>query len=161
MKTKTFLLMSKATLWWAFKVSIVAGVSIAVVAVLMTVTSNYASPYVVHKTGVSYFLNDCKTMLSDDEFEPKYNEISKKYFEDTKIKMSKELLDHYCLSSLQTSQLMKLFSFDGSRKEFATYAINKVYDPENFMICKNSFLFPANGTIIDNLVKSQEVSLEK
>jgi hypothetical protein len=100
-------------------------------------------------------------MLSDDEFEPKYNEISKKYFEDTKIKMSKELLDHYCLSSLQTSQLMKLFSFDGSRKEFATYAINKVYDPENFMICKNSFLFPANGTIIDNLVKSQEVSLEK
>jgi hypothetical protein len=77
------------------------------------------------------------------------------------MSLSKELLDHYCLSSEQVRDLMTLFSYDRTRMDFASYAIVKVVDPENFIVCKGSFMISANGMVIEDLIKDHMASLAK
>lgn len=95
--------------------------------------------------------------MDDVQFKNKCIEISGKFFEETRVSLSKELLDHYCLSSAQVKDLMKLFSYDRTRMDFAELAINKVMDPENFAVCKESFMLSANKIVIDDLMKEHSL----
>jgi hypothetical protein len=56
---------------------------------------------------------------------------------------------------------MTLFSYDRTRMDFASYAIVKVVDPENFIVCKGSFMISANGMVIEDLIKDHMASLAK
>lgn len=160
MKTKSIFFSGKIWLAGAFKASIIAILSIAFVAILMTVASNNAYSSNISKDVFSSYPgsnNDCSTVMDDVQFKNKCIEISGKFFEETRVSLSKELLDHYCLSSAQVKDLMKLFSYDRTRMDFAELAINKVMDPENFAVCKESFMLSANKIVIDDLMKEHSL----
>lgn len=105
-----------------------------------------------------YIHHNCSTSLSDEVFDQKYQTISSKFFEETRMMLSKELVDHYCITSAQLNQLMGLLSFDRSRMELASYAIGRVADVENFSICKQSFAIPGNQSFIDELLKEHSAN---
>lgn len=160
MKTRNLFLIGKIANLGALKASIIAILSIVLVALLMTAASNFAYSSGLGKDVFSSYPllhNNCSTVMDEAEFKTKYVEISGKFFEETRVSLSKELLNHYCLSSVQVKDLMKLFSYDRTRMDFAEFAINKVIDPENFGICKESFMLSANKIVIDNLMREHSL----
>lgn len=149
------------------KAAATALLSVIIVLLLMNyaTTLSYSAPLLSIKSSEIQTdcgnSNNCSGKMDDTLFKTKYQEIAGKYFEETRMSLSKELVDHYCLSSEQVKDLMSLFSYDRSRMDFASYAIVKVIDPENFMVCKESFMISANGTVIEDLIKDHMASLEK
>lgn len=163
MKAKHPFLFNTAAFKNMLRALLITAISTLLLVILMTLTAKivYSSPISVQTTVNVIFENkNCTTVLGDDDFKLKKDLIAQKYFEETIVGLSRELLDQYCLSSNQVKELMMLFSFDRTRMDFASYAIRKVYDPENFSVCKDAFMISSNQIIIDDIVKEYQASLE-
>ncbi len=166
MKTRNLSFLGKLARNGFVKASLLALLTIVLMAILMNLATNVAFSSPLNNNGLtpSSFLSsndNCTTSLDADQFKGKYDFIAGKYFEETRIKLSWELVDNYCLSSVQVRDLMKLFSYDSTRTKFATYAIGKVLDPENFTVCKETFMIYGNDRVIDDLVKEYQSSMNK
>lgn len=164
MKTKNLFLSSKVAIANAFKAAAVAISSIALVAILMTIASNIAYSNTI-RNGIHPLQpldqEHCGNVLDDAQFKIRYDAIAIKYFEATKVTMSRELMNEHCLTSAQVRDLMKLFSFDPTRIEFAGEAIYKVVDPQNFDVCKEAMMLGANRVVMDDLIKDYEAKVAK
>jgi len=79
--------------------------------------------------------------VTDAEFESIKKSISSKSFEDSKLTTAKQISDSRCLKSSQVRDIMKLFSFESTRLEFAKYAYKKVADKENYYLVNDAFQF--------------------
>jgi hypothetical protein len=167
MRTRHQISTKKTAFIGFIKAAATALLSVIIVLLLMNyaATLSYSAPSLSVKSNLTPAdlnnSNDCSIKMDDALFQTKYQEIAGKYFEETRMSLSKELLDHYCLSSEQVRDLMTLFSYDRTRMDFASYAIVKVVDPENFMVCKGSFMISANGMVIEDLIKDHMASLAK
>lgn len=82
-----------------------------------------------------------KCVASEKEFEGIKKNISSKSFEDSKLTIAKQISDSKCLKSIQVRDIMKLFSFEETRLEFAKYAYNKVIDKESYYQVNDAFQF--------------------
>lgn len=166
MKTKTHYFLGKLAGSSLLKASIMAAAAVLLLALLMNLATNVAfsnNGLTIYKKSV--FLNtgneNCSLLLDEVSFRKRHDEIARKYFEETKVDLSLELLNNYCLSSSQVAELMKLFSYDRTRMDFAEQAIGKVMDPENFSVCKASFMIRGNEIVIDDLIKLHQAANNK
>ncbi|GIV27650.1 MAG: hypothetical protein KatS3mg027_1464 [Bacteroidia bacterium] len=82
-----------------------------------------------------------KCAVSDSEFESIKKSINSKSFEDSKLTMAKQISDSKCLKSSQVRDIMKLFSFEQTRLEFAKYAYKNVIDKDNYYQVNDAFQF--------------------
>ncbi len=55
--------------------------------------------------------------------------------------MAKQICDSKCLKSRQVRDIMKLFSFEQTRLDFAKYAYKNVMDKENYYQVNDAFQF--------------------
>lgn len=163
MKTKSTSFFGKMAGSSLLKASIMAAGAVLVLALLMNLATNVAfsnNGLIIYKGTVTYHggNENCSTLLDETTFRKRHDEIAKKYFEETKVDLSMELLNSYCLTSAQVADLLKLFSYDRTRMDFAEVAISKVIDPENFGLCKASFMIRGNEIVIDDLMKQYQAA---
>ncbi|HNQ83646.1 MAG TPA: DUF4476 domain-containing protein, partial [Bacteroidales bacterium] len=56
---------------------------------------------------------------------------------------------------IQVKEIMKLFSFEESRLEFAKYAYGYTYDLSNFYIVNDAFSFESSIDELNKYIRSQ------
>lgn len=98
------------------------------------VTSNPPSSQVSPKPAI-------KCTVSNTEFESIKKNISSKSFENSKLTVAKQISDSKCLTSSQVRDIMKLFSFEQTRLDFAKYAYKNVIDKDNYYQVNDAFQF--------------------
>ncbi len=79
--------------------------------------------------------------VSDAEFQDIKKSVSSKSFEESKLTLAKQISDSKCLSSVQVRDIMKLFSFEQTKLEFAKYAYKKIIDKDNYYVVNDAFQF--------------------
>jgi hypothetical protein len=74
----------------------------------------------------------CASSTSNSEFAKIVANIKAQDFDDTKLTVAKDIAKNKCLTSAQVHDIMKIFSFEDDRLDFAKYSYEYVYDKDNF-----------------------------
>ncbi len=82
--------------------------------------------------------------VSDAEFANILANLKAEAFDDSRLNLAKQIVSSKCLTSIQIKNILELFSFDDTKLQFAEYAYDYVYDPENYYIINSSFSFDSN-----------------
>ena len=86
--------------------------------------------------------------MRDADFMSAKSSISSKSFEDSKLTTAKQIANSNCLTADQVKQIMKLFSFESSKLDFAKYAYAHTFDVGNYFKVNDAFEFESS---IDDL----------
>lgn len=86
----------------------------------------------------------CPVPMTFQEFQGAKNSISSKPFESSKIAVAKQVAGSNCLFASQVKEVMTLFSFEGTKIEFAKFAYTHTYDKGNFFIVNDAFDFDSS-----------------
>jgi hypothetical protein len=90
----------------------------------------------------------CPIPMDPGSFNNAKNSINSKSFEESKLTMAKQIIGSNCLTSAQVREIMMLFSFEGTRLDFAKFAYGRTYDIGNYYMVNDAFTFE---TSIDEL----------
>jgi len=90
----------------------------------------------------------CPRPMNQEEFAEAKQSISSKTFEDSKLKIAKQIVGANCITAAQVRSVMKLFTFEASRLEFAKFAYTYTYDQKNYYKVNDAFEFESS---IDDL----------
>jgi len=94
----------------------------------------------------------CVYPVDNTEFSDIKTSINKKSFEDSKLVLAKQIIKSKCLKSEQIRDIMKMFDFEDTRLEFAKYAYEYVYDPDNYYIVNDAFQFEMTIEELDEFI---------
>jgi hypothetical protein len=92
----------------------------------------------------------CPAPMGSSDFESFKSSVESKSFEDSKLTIAKQVINNNCLTSSQVREVMKLFSFEDTRLNFAKYAYGHTYDTGNYYKVNDAFTFESS---IDDLNK--------
>jgi hypothetical protein len=82
--------------------------------------------------------------MSPMDFNDLKNTISSKTFEDSKMTIAKQVLQNNCPLTSQVKDLMGLFTFEGTKLDFAKYAYDYTYDVGNYYKVNDQFTFESS-----------------
>ncbi len=83
----------------------------------------------------------CPYPMSPQEFESVQQSIASKSFDDTKLKIAKQVISSNCLLSSQVKRIMLLFDFEDTRLDLAKYSYGYTYDIGNYYQLNDAFTF--------------------
>jgi hypothetical protein len=92
----------------------------------------------------------CPRPMSAHSFDQALESISSKSFESSKLTIAKQIAGANCLLCKQVKEIMKLFSFESNRLEFAKFAYKYTWDINNYFLLNDAFEFESS---IDELNK--------
>jgi len=98
----------------------------------------------------------CAAPMSASEFSALKTSIETKNFEDSKIKIAKQVIDNNCLLSSQVKEIMMIFSFEETRLDLAKYAYGHTYDIGNYYKLNDAFKFEASIDELDQYIKENK-----
>jgi hypothetical protein len=81
----------------------------------------------------------CSWPMAQQDFQSAKNSISSKSFEDSKLQIAKQVTAANCLFAEQVREIMLLFSFEGSKLDFAKFAYSYTYDKGNYFKVHDAF----------------------
>ncbi|MDA3911134.1 MAG: DUF4476 domain-containing protein [Bacteroidales bacterium] len=84
---------------------------------------------------------NCNSPMSSFDFDDAKTAIDEKTFDDSKITLAKQITRANCLSSDQVRDIMKALDYEDSRLEYAKFAYDYVYDPNNYYKVNSAFEF--------------------
>jgi len=90
----------------------------------------------------------CPRPMNKHSFVQALESISSKSFESSKLMIAKQIAGANCLLCNQVKEIMKLFTFESNRLEFAKYAYNYTWDINNYFLLNDAFDFESS---IDDL----------
>ena len=96
----------------------------------------------------------CSRPMNESDFSSAKKSIETKSFEDSKLKVAQQIADANCLSCEQIKQLMKLFSFEDSKLNFAKYAYSRCSDQKNYFKLNDAFTFESSIEDLDKYIRS-------
>ena len=96
----------------------------------------------------------CPTPMSHDDYESAKSSISQKDFENTKLDMAKQIAGSNCLLAEQVKGIMKLFTFENSKLDFAKFAYTHTYDKGNYFKVNDAFEFDSSSQELNSYVSS-------
>lgn len=96
-----------------------------------------AEPVVV----VEVASGDCPDPATEEDFRQGKGAIAQQTFDDDKMMVAKQFLSNHCLQVNQVIELIKLFTFESEKLEFAKYAYTHTFDRKNYYLLNNSFTF--------------------
>lgn len=82
-------------------------------------------------------------MLEEESFDSNRMDMAKSYAEKTK------------LSAQQIANINKTFGYDSSRLDWAKYAYDKCYDPQNYFLLKSTFDFSSSYSALEDHIDGQ------
>lgn len=87
------------------------------------------------------YAQNCTKPIPSQLFQQKYNQIKSRPEEQSKLNISRQIAERYCLSSSQVKEIALLFESDYDRFEFAKIAYQNTSDPENFYDVYDAFIY--------------------
>lgn len=92
--------------------------------------------------------------ISENDFALLRNSIDSKSFESTKLEIAKMAIDRYYFTTGQVAQLMRLFTFESSKVEFAKYAYAKTVDKGRYFLINDEFTFSSSISELNAFLKN-------
>jgi hypothetical protein len=96
----------------------------------------------------------CQWPMSPEDFESAKNTISSKDFENTKLDIAKQITSSNCLSAEQIKCIMKLFTFENSKLEYAKFAYAHCYDKSNYFKVNDAFEFDSSASDLSTYISN-------
>lgn len=93
--------------------------------------------------------NGCFAM-NEGDFQSALASIKKQSFNDSKMQVAKQITSSNCLTCSQIKEVMKVFSFESTKLEYAKYAYDFAYDKGNYYQINDAFSFSSS---VDELSK--------
>jgi hypothetical protein len=91
-----------------------------------------------------------KYEMASGNFSSALASIKKQGFDETKLKMAKQIASANCLNTNQIIQICKLFGFEDNKLDFAKYAYDFCVEPKNYFKLNDVFSFSSN---VDDLTE--------
>lgn len=88
--------------------------------------------------------------MNEGDFQSALASIKKQSFNDTKMQVAKQITSSNCLTCSQIKEVMKLFSFESTKLDYAKYAYDFAYDKGNYYQINDGFSFSSS---VDELSK--------
>lgn len=88
-------------------------------------------------------------------FEAAKTTIMKASFDDTKLSIAKQIASANCLTAAQIRDIMKLFSFESTRLDFAKFAYRYCYDKGNYFMVNDAFSFSSSIDELNQFIFGQ------
>lgn len=111
-----------------------------------TSTTNYTTKPLYTETA-----SNC--LMNNSNFQSLINSIESKSFEDDKLIVAKQATSSNCLTAKQITQVMHLFSYEGSKLEYAKFAYNYCDDKNNYWQVNDAFDFDSSVEELNNSIK--------
>jgi len=86
----------------------------------------------------------CPRPMSTHAFDQALESISSKDFESSKLTIAKQVVSANCLRCNQVKQIMKLFTFESNKLDFAKYAYKYTWDIKNYFLLNDAFEFESS-----------------
>jgi hypothetical protein len=99
-------------------------------------------------------LGRCSYPVDNSEFADIKISLNKKTFEDSKLTLAKQIAKSKCFTSAQIRDIMGMYDFEDTRLEFAKYAYEYVYDPDNYYLVNDAFQFEMTIEELDEFIRN-------
>ncbi|MCX6306345.1 MAG: DUF4476 domain-containing protein [Bacteroidetes bacterium] len=86
----------------------------------------------------------CPRPMSSHSFDQAVESISSKSFESSKLTIAKQIVGSNCLRCQQVKEVMKLFTFESNRLDFAKFAYKYTWDVNNYFVLNDAFEFESS-----------------
>lgn len=96
--------------------------------------------------------------MSPTDFDSAKESIASKSFDDSKLKVAKQILGNNCMSTEQVKEVMGLFGFEQAKLDFAKYAYPHTSDQKNYYKVNDAFTFQSSITDLDKHIKRSKNS---
>jgi hypothetical protein len=96
------------------------------------------------------------TNISAQEFNERLAAVNRESFDDKRLNKAKQVFDDEILSTNQVINVVKVFSFDDSKLDFAKWAYSRTLDKKNYYKVEDQFSFSSTKSNLGNYVKSQK-----
>lgn len=93
--------------------------------------------------------------MANGDFSSALGTIRGQSFEETKLKTAKQIAGSNCLTTNQITQVCQLFSFEGSKLDFAKFAYNNCTDPKSYFKVNNVFSFSSSSDELNEYLQGQ------
>ena len=86
----------------------------------------------------------CPRPIGRRSFDQALASIDSKSFESSKLTIAKQVTSSNCLLAEQVKQIMKLFTFESDKLEYAKYAYKYTWDLNNYFLLNDAFQFESS-----------------
>lgn len=94
--------------------------------------------------------------MGNNDFSNAVNTIKNQGFDDTKLKIAKQIASVNCLNINQITQIANTFGFEESKLEFAKYAYDYCVEPRNYFNLNNIFSFSSSVDELTDYIQSRK-----
>lgn len=94
-------------------------------------------------------------LISDKDHKDMVAALKKESFDDTRMEMAKSFLKNAAVTSAQVADIVKVFSFEKMKMDFAKFAYSKTSDKQNYYKVYSSFNFPSSKEELAEFIKKQ------
>jgi hypothetical protein len=98
----------------------------------------------------------CQNPMEYGDYEGAKKSIAAKDFEDTKLTLAKQISDGNCLAAEQIRGIMKLFTFENSKLDFAKYAYSHCTDKSNYFKVDDAFEFDNSSKELNDYISNHQ-----
>lgn len=95
-------------------------------------------------------------IISQNDFGMLRNSIAGKSFESTKLEIAKQALQRYNFNTQQVAEMMRLFTFESSKLEFAKVAYDKTVDKNRYFIINDEFTFSSSISELNRYIGNKQ-----
>lgn len=118
-----------------------------------TTTTTRTTGNVSNDVIIEDYVVDCYT-LNNADFREALESIKRKSFSDSKLILAKQITKRNCLTAKQIKTITALFDFESTKLEFAKYAYEYCYNPENYWKINDVFDFESTIEELDKFIES-------
>ena len=97
----------------------------------------------------------CPMPMSIADFQSAKASIASKSFEETKLQIAKQIVGANCCTAAQVREIMKMFSFEQSKLDFAKFAYKYTYDQKNYYKVNDAFEFESSTTELNSFITGE------
>ena len=94
----------------------------------------------------------CEIPMMPRDFQNARQVIASKDFDESKLRIGKQIIDTNCMTSAQVRELLFLFDFEDTRLDFAKYCYGYTYDIGNYFTVNDAFDFESSIEELDEFI---------
>jgi len=104
--------------------------------------------------GYNYGANVGPPVMNQQEFNSALQHIRSQSFDDSKLRVARQIARGNALRSNQVKRIARQFSFESTRLKFAKFAYQRVVDPQNYYRVNEAFSFSSSVRNLDRYIAS-------
>ncbi len=103
-----------------------------------------------------YYDNYNRRAIDKASFDQLKETIRKEAFDETRLKMAKQVVSTNYFNAVQVKELVNLFSFDDSKLALAKFAYDYTLDKGNYILVGDAFAFSSNKDALLNYISNRK-----